>query len=136
MKRLPGWRTRLNDCLEDMRRRPFQWGEHDCALGLAAPCVAAMTGIDLGAEWRGRYATADEARAVLAAAGHDDIGGLLASLFEEVPPAFAGHGDLATLPGENEGLSIGVVTGAAVTVLGARGLSQTSRLNILRAFRV
>lgn len=136
LKRLPGWRSRLHTCLETIRRRPFDWGVHDCALGLAVPCVEAITGVDLGAAWRGRYSDAAEARATLAVAGHADIGGLLASMFEEIAPSFATTGDLVTLPGEEDGLSMGVVTGSSIAALGRLGIVNVPFLSALRAFRV
>lgn len=42
---------------------PFQWGFADCMLDLA-DWLQAASGLDLGAKWRGRYADADECRAL------------------------------------------------------------------------
>lgn len=54
--RLPNWQGRLLACLAGAEARPFAWGVHDCCL-FAADCVAAVTGCDPLADWRGRYHT-------------------------------------------------------------------------------
>lgn len=47
---------------------PFQWGWADCMLDVA-DWLQAASGRDLGAQWRGRYATAEECRALFRARG-------------------------------------------------------------------
>lgn len=47
---------------------PFQWGWADCMLDLA-DWLQAATGRDLGAVWRGRYACAEECRALFRSQG-------------------------------------------------------------------
>jgi len=53
---LPGWQEDLPRFLDEIRFKPFCWGEHDCGL-LMADWVHRMTGIDPGAAYRGRYTT-------------------------------------------------------------------------------
>ena len=56
MPRLSNWTAPLIEYLAAAARRPFKPGHHDCAL-FAAGAVAAMTGTDFAAQWRGRYTT-------------------------------------------------------------------------------
>ena len=56
MPRHSNWTAPLIEYLAAAARRPFKPGHHDCAL-FAAGAVAAMTGTDFAAQWRGRYTT-------------------------------------------------------------------------------
>ena len=131
MPRIKTWRSALFAALDAHRGKPFEWGVHDCAI-LAADAVAAMTGEDLASPYRGLYASAAEATALLEGNGFADAVALAASRFEEpvggnsVPIALQGVG----------GLALGVVTGAVVQVMGPRGLADVPLDAAVRAFRV
>ena len=58
------WPERLIAYLAGQRRLIFRWGERDCAL-MCWDAIRAMTGIDLGAPFRGRYASREEAQAII-----------------------------------------------------------------------
>lgn len=132
--RVPDWRDRLVAYLHSARQRPFEFGQHDCSL-FAADCVAAMTGQDMAAKWRGRYATMKGGLRVLRKAGFADHIALAAAHFPEVPPLLAQPGDLAVVP-TDDGPALGVVQGEAVYVLGPNGLGLVSIMSATRAFRV
>ena len=132
--RLPDWQARLVAYLHEARLRPFAYGRHDCSL-FAADCVAAMTGQDMAAPWRGRYTTLRGGIRVLRKAGYRDHVALAASLFPEISPLSAQPGDLAVVP-TDEGPALGVVQGEAVYLLGPTGLGLVSLLLAQRAFRV
>lgn len=51
--RIEGWEGRLTDVVEDARRRPFVWGEHDC-FTFACNAVRALTLFDVN-EFKGKY---------------------------------------------------------------------------------
>ena len=104
--RLPDWRTRLEDYLTRVARRPFRPGRHDCALFVAG-AVEAMTGEDPAAAWRGAYRSLAAGQDALHAAGFTDHVALVASACEEVPPALAAVGDIAVLPGDGNGAALG-----------------------------
>lgn len=118
--RRPGWRSALIATIEGYRRRPFAWGTTDCAL-FAADGVKAMTGEDLAAGFRGRYTTAEEARALLASLGMADVAALAASVLPEVSPAKARMGDVVALTSEGE-WSLGLCNGATSCVLTPKGI--------------
>ena len=134
MTRLPDWKPRLIAYLATVARRPYRPGRHDCALFVAGG-VAAMTGIDLAAEWRG-YASLREGRARLAEAGIEDLAGLAARHFAEVPGLFAQEGDVAVLSDRRGQQALGLVQGPCVYGVGRSGLALAPLTAVERAFRV
>jgi hypothetical protein len=142
MPRIKGWRPALFAALDAHRGKPFTWGVHDCAI-LAADAVLAMTGEDLAAPYRGRYASYTDGRALLAAHGFADQVAIFAAHFAEVPVVRAQVGDLAAVPAGEIGapgddLALGVVTGPVIAVMPLRGpgLASVPLLRAVRAFRV
>lgn len=135
MRRHRDWRARMAAAIEVVRRLAHRLGAHDCAL-FCADVVLAMTGVDLAARYRGRYASVDEAMEVMRADGFDDLCALVASMLEEIPPALARMGDVMAFPSEETGWALGICNGEQVTVLRADGLGSVSREKATRAFRV
>jgi len=119
MERRPDWPDRLHQALEAVREAPFRWGTNDCAL-FACDVVEAMTGLDLAADFRGRYRSQAGAGVVLKRA----CGGGLEALVEaraaehgiaEVPVAFAQRGDVVLLDSE-AGPALGICLGASAAL--------------------
>ncbi|SOC22009.1 DUF6950 family protein [Rhodobacter maris] len=129
------WRARLHAEIEAHRREGFAWGRRDCALGLAAGAVLAMTGEDLAAAWRGRYRSASGAARVLRAAGFDSLGDAVAAVLPEIHPSQAHVGDIAFLD-EGEIGALGIVNGGTLIVLGLDGIGPRERAAAVRAFKV
>lgn len=141
LKRMPGWREALNKVLLLEPGKPFTWGAHDCALGLVVPAIQAMTGQDLGADFRGKYTDAEGAKAALTAAGFADLGALAAKYFPEIDPHLAHIGDLAVIESGGSvtaglGVGLGVVIGERIMVLSPHGSATVKLTRAKRAFRV
>jgi len=136
MRRKIDWRPALLAYMQATAPKPFIWGEHDCAL-FAAGAVEAMTGEDFAAPYRGRYTTLLGGLRVLRRDGFTDQAALAASLFEEIPPAMAGVGDIAVVP-EGEANALGVVQGPRIYVVGpdVTGIGTVDLLRASRAFRI
>ena len=132
--RFDDWHLRLIEYLSFSARKAFQPGLHDCAL-FSAGAVAAMTGVDFAANWRGRYTTLSGGARLLRRAGHDDHIALAAACLKEIAPAFAAPGDLAVLP-QGGAMVLGVVQGERVYVLTQNGLGLLHLSDAARAFRV
>lgn len=128
------WKTRLIGYLGIVAQQPFEPGVSDCAL-FAAGAVQAMTGVDLAADWRGRYATLADGLALLQSRGFADHIALAAGHFAEIPPALAAAGDLAVVQGL-EGEALGVVQGEGLYVLTPTRLGILPLTHAIRAFRV
>ncbi|MBN9568695.1 MAG: hypothetical protein J0H79_13930 [Alphaproteobacteria bacterium] len=135
MKRLPGWRARLQAAVAAAHRKSFAWGEHDCAL-FAADCVFAQTGVDLAASYRGTYSTAAGAMKTLKTMGASDLLALVADHLTEVHPSLAQKGDIAVMPGAVTGWALGVVMGERAGFLGPDGFGTVPLAQIAKAFRV
>lgn len=132
MERLPDWKPRLIAWLASIARNPFVPGEHDCALFVGG-AIAAMTGEDPAARYRGRYTTIRGGLRVLRRDGHADHVALVASVLVEIAPIMAQVGDIAVVATE-EGPALGVVAGAEILVLSPEGLVPVSLLTAKRAF--
>lgn len=141
LARRPGWREALNGALLKEQGMPFAWGTHDCALGLVVPAILAMTGKDLGEDFRGKYSDVDGAKKALADAGFADLGALAAHYFQEIEPHLAHIGDLAVIESSEDsraglGVGLGVVIGERIVVLAPRGSATVRLTRAKRAFRV
>ena len=133
LTRFEDWPRRLDAAIEAARARPFCWGEQDCAL-FAAAVVEAVTGRDFGAEFRGCYASALEARRQMEARG-----GLAAItscfLGDPVQVTVARRGDVVLRLGEH-GESLGICLGAKCAFTGFDGLVFTPLKECVLAWRV
>jgi hypothetical protein len=135
--RLPGWRKRLDDLIEEIRRRPFDWKNADCAIAFGARAVEAINGKDLAAPYRGEYKNSNEAFAVMKKAGFKRLDDMVASLLPEIPVSFAQVGDIVTFPKKDRfKATIGVVNGERVFVVTEEGLGTLELTQAKRAFKV
>jgi hypothetical protein len=132
--RLHDWPERLSKTIAAARGTPGGWGTHDCCT-FGADCILAVTGVDVAADWRGKY---DSERAGLKLAGVRTLPELAARFFQEVHPVFAHRGDVGVAPvGElrrgEKALMLVVFDGAFVR--GPTGLQYPRNL-ATRAWRV
>ena len=110
LERAAGWPRRLNEHLIDSQARfqeiGFKWGVFDCCT-FAADWVKSATGIDPMADYRGRYASKEQAMALLRERGGGTLLASLTGLFgKSVHPAKGMRGDLAWRRKEN---ALGIV---------------------------
>lgn len=118
---------RLVRVILDAASRPFTWGENDCAL-FAAACVEAQTGIDLGAQFRGRYDDAEGARWMISeAAGAAGLKGLVTRYLGTPTMAAPQSGDVVGRRFDRSGYCLGVVAGGKAYFLRAdTGMAVTA----------
>lgn len=138
INRKPGWRGRLKVVVDDMRRKPFAWGDNDCGPALAGRAVEALTLVDVAAPYRGQYTTPRGALDVLAGAGFSDLADLAASILPEIHPSQAKVGDIAAIKsGTALGHALGVVNGGGtILVMRPEGIGTVDLLDADRAFKV
>jgi cell wall-associated NlpC family hydrolase len=137
MTRPDDWPEQLAAFVEARRNTPFSWGTQDC-IAFAADAVVMLIGVDILAEYRGAYATEEEAETILAAEGGLD--GLLTRLgllfsLAECAPARAKRGDLVLVHVGNQAMG-GIVIGNSVAVTGADGVQFVPTRCIQRAWVV
>lgn len=134
--RLPDWRARLTAYVLASWSRPIEPGVFDCML-FGAGGVEAVTGVDLAADWRGRYTTITGGFRILKKAGYEDHIALVDAQLRRIPRAQAVVGDLAAVPGEDGAAALGIVQGALVYVLGsAPGLALVSLESAISCWEV
>lgn len=137
LKRLPDWRRRFEEAMDEIKARPFAWGDHDCGPGLAGRLAYAITGVDCAAQYRGAYDSASSALRVMREAGFSNLGDLVASILPEVHISAASIGDIAAVPDDTPfGFALGVVNGERIFVLKADGVATVDLLDATRAFKV
>jgi hypothetical protein len=144
LTRTANWATReFHDFLLARASAPFVWGTNDCSL-FAADAIQSFTGVDLAADFRGRYAdeasalalckqvtgTATmEAAAVYCAQNH--------GLEEWQAPLCARRGDLVLVEESGRMLSAVVhINGREAVTVGADGVKRISIWNVRRAWSV
>jgi hypothetical protein len=132
--RVDNWPTILFNEIERAQIMPFIWGSHDCAL-FACRVVEAMTGVDHGASFRGRY-DSERGAAVLI----KDAGGLRQiatdAMGAEIPPLMARRGDVVLILQDGERETLGVCIGAECAVPGIDGLMTLPITAAIAAWRV
>lgn len=137
MTRKPDWRKQFELIIDDLKERPFAWGD-DCVYGLVVPVLMAITDDQPHFQaYAGKYKTAKGALSVMHRAGFANLAELAASEFEEIHPSQCRIGDIAAISTEDDfGFSLGVVNGDRVFVKLERGLGTRDLLEAKRAFRV
>ena len=103
--RLKDWEQRLSAYLAEASQRSLVYGSHDCAL-FGASAVLALTGVDYGAAFRGRYSTEMGAARALRQAGFETAEAIFDARLAVIPTSFARRGDIAIAEG-NIGVCIG-----------------------------
>lgn len=116
--RQPDWETSLTAYVASVRNRPFEWGAHDCIL-FSASAIEAQTGIDIAAEYRGRYHNRGTANKILKSKGNGTLLRTLDATLERRKPSRARRGDLVWFEG-----SVGVCMGGVALFVGEERLAE------------
>lgn len=137
LTRLPDWRRRFEETIDEIKARPFSWASHECGTGLVGRLVLAMTGTDCAAQYRGTYDSAAGALRVMREAGFENVGDMVAAILPEVHISAARLGDIAAVPDDTPfGYALGVVNGERIFVLKEDGIGTVDLLDATRAFKV
>lgn len=137
MIRVEKWRSKFAEQADDIRTKPFVWGQHDCAVGLVGNLTQALVGENLAAEYTGKYTDAKSAYKVMKKAGFDNLADMAASILPEIHISQAQIGDIAAVPVDtNFGFALGVVNGERILVLREDGMGTVDLLDATRAFKV
>ena len=141
LQRFPNWPRRLAQLFQTSTTVTFSWGLYDCAL-FAAACIRAMTGVDLGAPYRGTYSNEAQADAIFLAS-YTNLGDFAASIavangMPEVVVNFARRGDVVWLDNGTTYGALGVVglDPRFAMCMGAAGAVQVHISRWRRAWQV
>ncbi len=113
LKRFSDWPLRLDAYVLSTRERSFAWGTFDCALNVC-DAVLAISGTDIGAGFRGKYSTFEQAQDVIkayAGGGILELAEKIAADFEipACPATFARRGDVVFVDGGEIPAALGFV---------------------------
>lgn len=123
---------------------PFSWGANDCAM-FAADAIEAMTGVDVAAEFRGKYSTKLGAfKAIKKIVGGSTVADAAVycaekhGLREYQYPLMAKRGDLAIVRNDvgEEIAGIVALNGRHVWVPGNSGLVSLSIMDVIRSWSI
>lgn len=137
------WATRAYQVfLLSRASTPFKWGEHDCAL-FAADGILSMTGVDIAADFRGKYSDEASALAAIKAIANGETVADAAAWcaakhgLQGCPPLFARRGDLVVLNDAGRMIA-GLIhlSGRHIVAAGERGLKRISISQVVRAWHV
>ena len=130
------WPERLATVITSHETAVYDLGRSDC-FTFAMACVEAVTGADPSAGKRRAYKTMRAAIKAADAAGYDGMHGILASIAEPIPTAWAGRGDLAIVRAPDGGDAFAVCEGGLfVGRAPVVGLQRINRSDILQAYRL
>jgi hypothetical protein len=142
MTRAHDWEIRLSEFLVENQDKPFVWNENDCCT-FACNAALAMTGVDLAADFRGRYdSDLSAARVIIAFTSGGDLEDLAVKVaqqfgLEEVAPLFARRGDIVLVPEETpNGRKALAIVGMDGWSLVGPGPRRYELKDALRAWRV
>lgn len=134
--RREGWEGRLYQILEAARAVPYELGSHDC-FRVACQVLEALTGVERWSEFQGKYATAREARRLIARHGRSfeaAFDGFFGAA--NVPVRYAQRGDIVALADAAGEKHLGVCLGAESAFLAPEGLARVPTLSCLCAWKL
>jgi hypothetical protein len=113
MTRYHDWEKRLDEYLTKAKTQTFSWGSFDCALFVCG-AVASITGVDMGADFRGKYDSCESAAEVMqayAGGGLEQLAEKMADTLHlsEVPKFMAQRGDVVLFDTDH-GPALGIVS--------------------------
>jgi len=135
MTRYQDWPDRFEASVAAAAPRSFRYGKWDCCLAVA-DIVAAMTGTDLAAPYRGRYSSRKEALRL----GNGALRGFLEEALSElpsIPVLCAQRGDIVLVQRPRD-VSLGLIAlnGKAILAASRKGFMLFSLSLAVRAWRV
>lgn len=137
VRRVEDWPERLDAFVRAARRKPFVYGQWDCAL-MAAAWVMECTGVDVAAKWRGYTDEPDALRVVCGAGGLAAI--VTEVLGEALPtPALAQRGDIVLIARdvpEPWNAALGVCAGTHGAFASRKGVALAPMASWSSAWRV
>lgn len=105
MIRFHNWEVKLGEFLFTRRDQPFTYGYNDCCM-FAFDAALAMTGVDIGEQFRGKYdSDLSASKLIIRFTNGGNLGDLIEKLaiqygLPEVKPLFARRGDIVLIPSE------------------------------------
>jgi hypothetical protein len=142
MAKREDWLEKLYDEIKKYQESEFKWGKFDCCM-FTADCIRAMTDIDYGASFRGKYRSKGGAfKQLLKQTGTDDLDQAISIIMKgikgikRIDPAFMQKGDLAIVKLPEVGNSFGVVMNGAVLFPNENGGLYKIKITPTKVWRI
>ena len=130
MIRLPYWEKKLQEYIEQIRFKPFQYGKHDCCV-FTIKAQKILTGETLFPEFDNTYSSLE----ILKRLGFKTwISGCNARL-EKITVAQAHRGDVISMR-TNDSFAMGLCMGKIGVFVGEKGIVSIPRENLKLAWRI
>lgn len=128
MTRIPDWEMKLSNFMTANQHRPFEWGAWDCIL-FATAAAAEITGVDRGANYRGRYSNREGAAIALREIGQGTLLRTVDAQFKRKAVSKAQRGDLVWCQG-----CVGVCLGQTAAFISEREFLDIAAVPRLGSF--
>lgn len=131
LRKLPDWRERLQDYLDSIKGRPFDWRRHNCA-GFVSHCLAAQCGLDPWVDLRAEFEALPDDQAVQIRL-QTKYGNLELFIDQALKPygfsrtTCASAGSPVITLGDNGKLGAGIALGRVTASLSYTGLTLSAR---------
>ncbi len=138
LQRKENWEVLLYAEVYAWRSTTFVYGQTDCT-AFASACINAMTGIDVWANWQGKYKNSKAAAKEIRRRGDKNLLATLTRYFgAPCPVAFARRGDLVFADLKLDMPQVGICLGVQSISMapGKKGLIEVPTLELKRAFNV
>ena len=132
--RVSNWENLLVQYLEDCRNKPFKWGEHDCAL-FTAKWEKILINKSRFAEFFNKYKTALGSFRALKKYGKGDLVSTVDAKLDKIDKKKITRGDIVSV-NTNEGIALGIYTGAKIAVVSLDGLIFLSLDDAIDCWRI
>lgn len=136
MSRIEGWEKRLAEIVARAKAKPYQLGVHDC-FSFSCEVCRSLTGRDVWQEFAGRYASTEEAIALIYSRGKNYTEAFTwAWSSPPISPKLAQRGDIVARTGEDGYMHLGVCLGLDSAYLGPEGLVMLRTIESEVAWRI
>lgn len=121
--RLPDWEFRLFTWLSEIRAKPLEFGQFDCAVGLVSGAIIAQTGVDLGLSHIGKYADELQAHRYMHKNGWANLESMMDAFLRPAVKGDRHRGNIVLLESD-VGDGFGVRVGSQAVAFSSVGLRE------------
>lgn len=120
-----------------MKAQKFDWDKNNCVEHWLSGAIAAMTGVDIAHEYRGKYVGKKGGLKMMKDAKVKNLADLLATHLPEITLSQVTLGDIAARPSDDAfGFSFGIVNGENALFPGHEAMQVDPLTTSTRFFRV
>ena len=136
MDKLPNWRSKLDQCINEYENVIFKYGSHDCST-FVSDCILAQTGYDFAADFRGKYKSLNGGYKLCRKAGYADNVGVFEKQLTIITTSFASTGDVGVVQADDENQALCIIAGRfGIGLTEHGGLIRFDIARLVKVFKV